>query len=134
MRHLCLVAAIASLAFLPPIAASASWQLATATSAEAGIKSHSTFVVQAYVTLPNSCYSAGIQQVLETPQFHRHFRVVQQAPTTICSGPQYKCTVVSPTYNLPVQQPFEVDSKGQTWKVHLTTQPPTPVPPICRKG
>lgn len=135
MRHLRLPAAMALLALAPTIASAASSpQLATATSVSGGITSKSTFVVQAYVTLPQSCYTASFQQILETPRLHRHFLVLQGSPTSTCSGPQYKCTVVSSRYNLPVQQPFEVDSKGKVWEIHLGTQPPQPIEPMCRKS
>jgi hypothetical protein len=135
MHHLRFAAAMALLAFGPLIATAASSpQLATTTSVNGGITSKSTFVVQAYVTLPQSCYAARIQQVLETPNLHRHFLVLQVPPSSMCTGPQYKCTVASPNYNLPVQQPFEVDSKGKVWKIHLGTHPPQLIEPVCRKS
>ena len=135
MRSLRFAPMIALLALAPSIAAAAGApQPATATSVNGGITSNSTFLVQAYVTLPQSCYTARIQQVLETPHLHRHFLVLQVPPSAKCTGPQYKCTVVSPNYNLPVQQPFEVDSKGNVWKIHLGTHPPQPIAPVCRKS
>jgi hypothetical protein len=135
MLHLRFAAAMALLAVASSIAAAASSpQLATATIVNGGITSKSTFVVQAYVTLPQSCYGARIAQVLQTPNFHRHFLVVQIPPSSNCAGPQYKCTVVSPNYNLPIQQPFEVDSKGNVSKVHLGTHPPQAIEPMCRKS
>jgi hypothetical protein len=135
MRHLRFTAAIALLALAPSIAAAASSpQLATATIVNGGITSKSTFVVQAYVTLPQSCYAARFQQILETPHLHRHFAVLQVAPSSTCTGPQYKCTVVSSNYNLPIQQPFEVATKGKVWEIHLGTHPAQPIEPMCRKG
>lgn len=133
MRYLCLASVIAALAFAPSIA-EASSQLATATSVNGGITSKSTFVVQAYVTLPQSCYAARFQQVVETPHLHRHFIVWQVPPSSPCTGPQYKCTVASPNYNLPVQQPFEVETKGKAWEIHLSMHAPEPIEPMCRKG
>jgi len=136
MRYYAL-AAIALLA-IPPAMAPAqtpSWQTATATSVTGGISSNSTFVIQAYVTLPQSCDSARIRTLSLSSQLHRTFIVEQLAPSSPCSGKtMYSCTVESPTFRLPIQQPFHVQSKGQEWKVHLATQPPKPTLPLCKKG
>lgn len=122
-------------AFAPSIGLAASLpKLATAISVSGGITSKSTFAIQAYVTLPQSCYAAGVAQILETPTFHRHFLVLQVPPSSMCSGPLYKCTVASANYKLPVQQPVEVDTKGKVWKIHLSSHPPQPIEPMCRKG
>jgi hypothetical protein len=134
MRYLRLAAVVAAFAAVAPSIAAASSQLATATSVSGGITSKSTFVIQAYVTLPQSCYAARFQQVVETPHLHRHFLVLQVPPSAPCTGPQYKCTVASPNYNLPVQQPFDVYTKGKTWKTHLSMHEPQPIEPMCRKG
>lgn len=135
MRDLRFAAAIALLTFAPSIAAAASSpQLATAASVTGGITSKSTFVVQAYITLPQSCYAAHFTQILETPHLHRHFSVMQVPPSSPCTGPQYKCTAVSPNYNLPIQQPFTVNAQGKAWEVHLSMHAPQPIEPLCRKG
>ena len=135
MRDLRFAAAIALLALAPSIAAAASSpQPATATSVTGGITSNSTFVVQAYVTLPQSCYAARFQQILATPHLHRHFSLLQVPPSSPCTGPQYKCTVVSANLSLPIQQPFEVDTKDRVFEVHLSAHAPQPIEPLCRKG
>jgi hypothetical protein len=135
MRDLRFAAAMALLAFAPSIAAAASSPSpATATSVTAGITSKSTFVVQAYITLPQSCYAARFEQILQTPHLHRHFSLLQVPPSSPCTGPQYKCTVVSPNYNLPIQMPFEVNTKDRVFEVHLSTHAPQPIEPLCRKG
>jgi len=136
MRYFAL-AAIALLT-IPPAAAPAqtpSWQTATATSVTGGVSSSSRFVIQAYVTLPQSCDAARIRTLSINSQLHRSFIVEQLAPSSPCSGKTvYNCAVVSPTFRLPIQQPFHVESKGQEWKVHLATEPPKPTQPLCKKG
>lgn len=117
------------------VAATPSWHPATATMVSAGVKSKSTFVIQAYVTLPQSCDAARIRTLSVTSQLHRSFIVEETAPSTMCSGKTvYKCTVVSPEFRLPITHTFDVVSKGKTWKVVLGMQPPTPIPPMCAKG
>jgi hypothetical protein len=135
MRYLCLAAT--ALLFLPPSVAAASptWQPATATSVTAGVNSKSTFVIQADVTLPQSCDAARIRTLSLSKQLHRAFIVEQLAPSSPCSGKTiYKCTVVSPTFSLPIPHKFEVESKGHTWEVQLAAEAPTPMGPICRKS
>jgi hypothetical protein len=134
MRHLGFAAA-ALLVLLPtPAVSAASWQPATATTVSAGVNSRSTFVIQAYVTLPQSCDAARIVTYAVTTGLNRSFIVVQQAPSSTCKGTtMYKCTVVSPSFSLPIQHKFDVHSKGKTWVVHLAMQAPTPTEPICAK-
>ena len=121
------------LALAPAIASAASWQTATATMVSAGVNSKSTFVIQAYVTLPQQCDMARIRTLDVTTQLHRSFIVEQMAPSGTCSGKtMYKCTVVSPTYRLPLQQPFDVESKGKTWKTTLGMHAPQPIEPMCK--
>jgi hypothetical protein len=133
MRYLFL-AAIALLVLPPSIAAAApSWAPATATSVEAGGNGHSTFVIQAYLTLPTQCHAARIRTATLSMSGHRSFVVEQMASSSPCSQAQYKCTVVG-TFNLPVTAKFEVDSKDKKWEVHLAADRPTPVQPMCRKG
>ena len=137
MHHFRIAAAIALLVLAPSLslAAGGSWQTATAISVTGGVTSRSTFVLQAYVTLPQQCYAAHIRTLSMSSQLHRSFIVEQQAPSSPCAQKtSYNCTVVSPTYRLPIQQPVDVESKGKTWKVHLTMHEPTPTPPMCRKA
>ena len=136
MRYFSL-AAIALLV-IPPAAAPAqtpSWQTATATSVTGGVSSSSTFVLQAGVTLPQSCDAARIRTLSINNQFHRSFIVEQLPPSSPCSGKTvYRCTVESATLRLPIQQPINVESKGQTWKVHLGMAVPKFTGPTCKKG
>jgi hypothetical protein len=133
MRHLFFVA-IALLVLPPSVAVAApSWGPATATSVQAGNNGRSTFVIQAYLTLPTQCYTTRIRTATLAMSGHRSFIVEQMAPSSSCSSAQYKCTVVG-TFNLPVTHAFEVDSKGKTWEVHLAMEAPTPTQPMCRKG
>lgn len=137
MRNFRLAATFAVLVLPPAITAAAtpSWNPATATIVSAGVESKSTFIIQAYVTLPQSCDAARIRTLSISSQLHRSFIVEQMPPSSMCSGKTvYNCTVVSPVFRLPIQQPFEVDSKGKRWKVALAMHPPTPMPPTCRKG
>jgi hypothetical protein len=135
MRDLCFAAAIALLALAPSMAAAASSPSpATATSVTGGITSNTTFVVQASVTLPQSCYAVRFQQILATPHLHRHFALLQVPPSSPCTGPQYKCTAVSSSYNLPIQLPFKVETQGRVFEVHLSAHAPQPIEPLCRKG
>jgi hypothetical protein len=135
MRHLRL-AAIALLVLPPSVAgAASSWQPATAMSASAGVDSKSTFVVQAYITVPNQCYAARIISSPISMHEHRYFTVEQMAPSSTCSQKTaYKCTVVSPSFPLPIPHKFEVDSKDKKWQVALTMETPAPMAPMCRKG
>jgi hypothetical protein len=111
------------------------WEPATASSVTAGAH-HSTFIVEAAVTLPQNCYAARIRSTpisLHTP---RSFYVEQLAPSSPCANKAaYKCTVVSPDFPLPIPHQIEVVSKGpQRWKVAVSTEEPNPAPPLCRKG
>jgi hypothetical protein len=136
MRHYPLPA-IALLALVPSAGAAAtpSWQPATATTVSAGVSSKSTFVVQAYLTLPQSCDAARIRTLSLTSQLHRSFIVEELPSSSPCSGKTlYKCTVVSQNFILPITHKFEVDSKGKTWEVQLGMEPPQPTEPICRKA
>ena len=137
MRHFGRSAVIAlSFSMLPlACAAAPAWEPATATNVDAGA-SPSTFIVQALVTLPQSCYAARIRSTpisLHTP---RSFYVEERAPSSPCnSSSAYKCTVVSPGFPLPIPHMIDVVSKGpQTWKVAVKTHEPAATPPICRKG
>ncbi|HET6276233.1 MAG TPA: hypothetical protein VFE16_09925 [Candidatus Cybelea sp.] len=135
MRHLRL-AAVALLVLPPAIVAAAtpSWTTATATSVTAGVTSKSTFQIVAYVTLPQQCDMSRIRTLDITSQLHRSFIVEQMPPSTTCSGkPAYKCTVMSPTFRLPIQHKFEVETKGKTWEVPLSMESPHPMEPMCGK-
>jgi hypothetical protein len=136
MRHF-LLAAIALLVLPPSIVAAAtpSWQPATATSVGAGVNSKSTFLIQAYLTLPQQCDAARIRSSVVSLHAHRYFLVEQLPSSSPCTQKTiYKCTVVSPSFPLPIPHRFEVESKGKTWEVQLAMKPPTPIEPICRKG
>jgi hypothetical protein len=138
MRYSSLSAVIASSFFVLPsvcVASASGWQPATATSVVAGA-SHSSFIVQAAVTLPQSCDAARIRSTpisLHTP---RSFYIEQLPPSSPCKGTTvYKCTVVSPAFPLPIPHMIEVTSKGpQKWKVPVQTEEPTATPPLCPKG
>ncbi|MBV9334231.1 MAG: hypothetical protein JO146_09500 [Candidatus Eremiobacteraeota bacterium] len=136
MRFYTFATACALLALSAPVTASAaSWSPATATMVTSGVTSKSTFVVQAYVTLPTQCDSARIRTLGITSQLHRSFIVEQMPPSGACAGKtMYKCSVVSPTFNLPMQHKFEVESKGKTWEVELGMHAPQPMEPMCKKG
>ena len=137
MRFYALVAACAMLAISAPGAASAaaSWKPAPATAVTAGVTGKSSFVIHASVTLPTQCDSARIRTLAVTSQLHRSFIVEMMPPSSTCAGkPNYQCTVVSPTFSLPIPHKFEVDSKGKTWEVTLAMHEPTAMPPTCNKG
>jgi hypothetical protein len=136
MRSFGLSALIAlSFVLLPPVSAAsaATWEPATATSASAGAH-HSTFIVQASVTLPQSCYAARIRSTPITLNTPRSFFVEQRAPSSPCTGAIYHCTVVSPNFPLPIPHTIEVISKGQRSKVMVATEEPQATPPLCRKN
>src|SRR5690242_19968510 len=85
MRYL-LVTAAALLALAPAVVnAQASWEKATATSVSAGVHSNSTFRIQAMVTLPNQCYTTRIVSSPLSERLHRHFTVVEMAPSSACT-------------------------------------------------
>ncbi len=136
MRHFDRSTAIALLfAILPSVAVAApAWEPATASSVNAGA-SPSTFIVQASVTLPQSCYAARIRSTPISLHTARSFYVEQRAPSSACSNKSaYKCTVVSPGFPLPIPHMIEVVSKGpQKWKVAVATEEPVATPPVCRK-
>jgi hypothetical protein len=115
--------------------AAGSWSTATATMVTAGVTSRSTFVIQAYVTLPTQCDSARIRTLAVTSQLHRSFVVEEMPPSSTCAGKKpYQCTIASPHFNLPIPHKFEVKSKGKTWEVTLAMHEPQPVQPMCTKG
>lgn len=133
-RHLGIAVAFALLVVAPATAVSATtWQPATATMVTAGIASKSTFLIQAYVTLPQSCDIARIRTYGMTTELHRSFIVEQMPPSGACAQKVvYKCTVVSRAFSLPITHTFDVESKGKTWKVTLAMHTPAPVQPMCK--
>jgi hypothetical protein len=138
MRYLGLSALMASSLFvLPPVsvAGAPAWEPAAATSVTAGA-THSTFIVQASVTLPKSCYAARIRSTPITLHTARSFYVEQLGPASPCTGASsnYTCTVVSPDFPLPIPHTIEVVSKGEKQKVMVATNEPRPTPPLCRKS
>lgn len=133
MRYLAL--SVAALLVVPPTvapAASSGWQPASATSVIAGISSRSTFVIDAYVTLPQSCYAARVQTYAVTTGLNRSFIVVQRAGS-MCSGPAHSC-VAAQTFSLPIQHKFDVHTKGKTWHVTMGEHVPPPTQPMCSKS
>jgi hypothetical protein len=136
MRSFALTAPIALIcALLPPLSAAsaATWEPATATNVSAGA-THSTFIVQASVTLPQSCFAARIRSTPITLNTPRSFFVEQRAPSSPCTGSIYHCTVVSPNFPLPIPHTIQVISKGQRSKVTVATEEPQATPPLCRKS
>jgi hypothetical protein len=112
------------------------WEPATATAVSAGA-SHSTFIVQASVTLPQSCYAARIRSTPISLHAPRSFYVEQLAPSSPCKNgaKAYSCTVVSPEFPLPIPHMVDVFSKGHSeWKVAVHTTKPAAMPPLCSKG
>jgi len=117
-------------------ATASGWGPATATSVSAGA-SHSTFIVQAAVTLPQLCYAARIRSTPITLHTPRSFYVEQQPTTAPCNKGRtaYQCTVVSPAFPLPIPHMIEVVSKGpKQWKVAVGVEEPVATPPLCRKN
>jgi hypothetical protein len=132
MRNLGLAAAVL-LVLLPSIAsADTSWKPATATSVIAGINSRSTFVIDAYVTLPQSCYAARVRTYAVTAGLNRSF-IVEQRGGSMCSGAPYSC-VAAQTFSLPIQHKFDVHTKGKTWRVTMGAHAPAPTQPLCHKS
>jgi len=137
MRYLSLLAAVALLFSASPVFAQSgpAWEPATATSVSAGA-SHSTFIVQAAVTLPQVCYTARIRSTPISLHSPRSFYIEQRAPSSPCSNgtKPYTCTVDSPAFPLPIPHTIEVVSNGpHKWKVAVATTEPSPPSPQCRK-
>jgi len=137
MRSLILSTAIAaSLLVLPSVSlAGPAWAPATATGITAGA-GHSNFIIQASVTLPQSCYAARIRSTPISMHSPRSFYVEQMGPSSPCTKPtnNYTCTVVSAPFPLPVPQTVEVYSKGDKSKVKVSTKEPAATPPLCNKA
>lgn len=132
MHHLRTAAAFMVIVLSPAIAGAASWEPATASTVHAGVGSSSTFVIAAYVSLPNQCYLARIRT--SSSALRRQFVVEQMAPASACTGKTaYHCTVVSPDFSLPISHTFNVHSLGKMWEVTLASRAPKPLPPMCVK-
>ena len=133
MRHLGLAAVV--LLVLPPsmAAADTSWKPATATTVIAGINSQSTFVIDAYVTLPQSCYAARVRTYAVTTGLNRSF-IVEQTRSGRCAAAPPTDAWQRQTFSLPIQHKFEVHSKGKTWQVTMGEHAPAPTQPLCRKS
>ena len=132
MRHFRTAAALTLIVLSPAVAGAASWQAATAGTVHAGVKSSSTFVIAAYVTLPAQCYVARIRA--STSVLSRSFVVEQMPGSSTCSAKtEYHCSVVSPEFRLPIAHTFNVHSQGKMWDVTLAAKAPDPLPPICAK-
>ncbi|HEY2475976.1 MAG TPA: hypothetical protein VGI19_14395 [Candidatus Cybelea sp.] len=136
MRHFGTSAAIALLilGLLPVVANAQTWQPASASNISAGA-AHSTFIVQASVTLPNACYTARVRSTPITLHTSRSFYVEQLAPSGKCTKgtAAYTCTVVSPEFPLPIPHAINVISKGpRTTEVKVSTEESHAAPPLCR--
>lgn len=132
MRQFLTAAALTLIVLSPAIAGAESWQPATASTVHAGITSSSTFVIAAYVTLPQQCYVARIRA--STSPLRRAFVVEEMPASSTCNGKTvYHCTVVSPSFSLPIAHPFAVHSKDKTWEVTLAATAPKPLEPMCAK-
>jgi hypothetical protein len=133
MRHFRTAAAALTLIVISPaIAGAASWTPATAGTVHAGVKSSSTFVIAAYVTLPAQCYVARIRA--STSVIQRAFVVEEMPGSSTCTGTtEYHCTVMSPEFRLPIAHTFNVHSKDHVWDVSLAAKAPDPLPPMCAK-
>jgi hypothetical protein len=98
----------------------------------AGVKSSSTFVIAAYVTLPDKCYVGRIAS--STSVLSRSFIVEQTPRSSTCSAKtEYHCTVMSPEFRLPIAHTFNVRSASRSWQVTLAPKAPNPLPPMCAK-
>lgn len=134
MRHFRTVAAFMAIVLAPAIAGAASWQPATARAVQGGVSSKSTFVIVAYVTLPQQCDVARIRTLNVTSQLHRSFIVEQMPGSSTCTGKTvYNCMVVSQNFMLPIPHKFDVETKGKTWEVTLGASAPSQVKPMCAK-
>jgi len=131
--RLFVLAAIAVLLLPPtPAASASSWQTATATTVIAGSNGRSTFVIDAYITLPQSCYAARVRTYAVTAGLNRSF-IVEQHAGSMCGGAPYSC-VAAQTFSLPIQHKFDVHTKGKTWRVTMGAHAPAPTQPMCRKS
>lgn len=121
-----------ALLILPPTpsAAAPSWQTAPATSVNAGANGPSTFMVQAYVTLPSSCTATRIRTYKVTSGLNRSF-IVEEQPLLCSPAKARRCTVQS-TFRLPIEHKFYVYTRGQAWHVTLQQRVPPPIEPICK--
>lgn len=137
MRYLIILAAF-SICFLSPGRASTSspqWEPATAMTVTAGLNSRSTFVIQADVELPQSCYAAQIHQVRLDPKSAPYYLVEQQRVTTQpCTHVILKCSVVSATFGPPSPLQVLVKSKGpKEWNLKVNPTAPKPGRAACPK-
>jgi hypothetical protein len=135
MRHFRTIAAFTLIVLAPMIAGAASWQPATARTVLAGVSSNSTFVIAGYLTLPNQCYVARVRTLTLTSQLHRSFIIEQMpGPSTCTAKTEYHCTVMSPSFRLPIPHQFDVETKGKTWQVTMGAHAPEAIQPMCAKG
>jgi hypothetical protein len=116
-----------------PVAVNASWVPAEATAVNAGLSTKSTFIVQAYVTLPKPCYVARIRAMRLDPHSPRYFLVEELPPSGFCISVVHHCVVESAPFFFPIPQSIDADSLGpKRWHVIVGSTVPKPVRPICR--
>lgn len=103
------------------------WQPAYATRIEATMNTKSTFVVAAWVTLPNSCYIARIEhRVPIDPKSPGYFVEQQRKRMTLCGQVIQKCIVTAQFLDPLVPHSIVAASRRETgtdwmlWKVPVT--------------
>lgn len=123
---------------LLPVGATASstWQPATVTAVSAGLTSRSTFVIQAYVELPQPCYKVRIRQMRIDPKATPFYLVEEVRSTSNpCPDIVTKCTAVSSSFGPPAPSTILVMSKGpKKWNVQLQSTRPKPNGSLCQKS
>lgn len=134
MRLLRALPAIALFAVVPAItvAATPTWAPATAVSVTAYAE-HSDFRIDAYLSVPNACYSARIRTALGSAGRTFFIEQMKSGTQTACSPAPYHCSVVSEPIALPIPQTITVSSANKNWKVHVMTEHhPSPMQPMCK--
>jgi hypothetical protein len=134
MRYLRSAAILTLCAVIPAFAAAATpmWQPATAVSVTAHAE-HSDFVIDAYLSVPNACYSARVRTALSSAGRVFYVEQIASAKATACSPAPYHCSVLSGPIALPIPQSITVNSAGKKWKVHVMTEhAPAPMQPMCK--
>jgi hypothetical protein len=116
-----------------PVAVNTSWVPAEATAVNADLNTKSTFIVQAYVTLPKPCYAARIRAMRLDPHSPRYFLVEALPPPGFCIEVVHHCVVESAPFFFPIPHSVDVVSLGpKRWRVIVGSTVPKPAGPICR--
>jgi hypothetical protein len=116
-----------------PVAVNTSWVAAEATSVNAGLNTKSTFIVQAYLTLPTPCYAARIRAMRLDPHSPRYFLVEELPPSGFCIEVVHHFVVESAPSFFPIPHSVDVVSLGpKRWHVIVGSTVPKPAGPICR--